>query len=336
MTERPILMSAPMVRACLREVDPKGQTRRVITPQPEVSAHGNLAGAWLSRPLSGILLPKVADIAIHCDYGQPGNRLWVRETHYRYGKWVRAGKTKAGRPRWRFRAWGGRGVLFAEQGDEQSKAPISLPKKRSEIGWHKRPSIFMPRWACRLVLEVAEVRVERLQGISVADVDAEGLDGYSAAGITHAQRKISPVPEHWIGGADEGLSYCRPCGEKEIKNLEKKNPGKEYTLDGGYRTEGDGQAFCETCRCHLDNSFTGYGCESELDHFDQYGFDVDNPSDCLSFQNILAASVWKGGEHSERVRKLAYRALWDSLNKARGFGWEKNPWVWCVSFRRAA
>ena len=86
----------------------------------------------------------------------------------------------------------------------------------------------------------------------------------------------------------------------------------------------------------LPDEFTDYACGSELDHFEENGFDVNSASDCYSFQNILAASLWKGGEHSEQIRRLAYRALWDSLNAERDLGWKVNPWVWVISFRRAA
>jgi hypothetical protein len=131
MTERPILMSGAMVRACMREVDPKGQTRRVVMPQPEVSEQGNLTGAWLRKPLDGLLLPKVADIVIHCPYGKPGDRVWVRET------FCFRGETAEGRDRYRYRA------------DENPATD----------GWKWTPAIHMPRRACRLVLEVTGVRI---------------------------------------------------------------------------------------------------------------------------------------------------------------------------------
>ncbi len=82
MKERPILFSGAMVRALLRDVDPKTQTRRVVKPQPEVSEKGNLMGEWLRRPLDGLILPRLQDIAIHCPYGAVGDRLWVKESFW--------------------------------------------------------------------------------------------------------------------------------------------------------------------------------------------------------------------------------------------------------------
>lgn len=317
--ERPIIFSGPMVTACLREIDPKSQTRRVVKDE------------WQGLPLHEPAYQ--ADALKKCPYGQPGDLLWVRETTAIIGvdgctvSVARAERMPAGKT---LAQTDGGLELIRVTPEEAAWASHRVDPER----W--RPSIYMPRWACRQLLGVVDVRVERLQEICAADVEAEGLDHHTAAGVTTAESKISAVPEHWIGGSDEGLSYCRPCGEKEIKKLEAKNPGEEYTLDGGYRTEGDGQAFCETCQCYLDNSFTDYACGSELDHFDQYGFDVNSPSDCHSFQNILLASLWKGGKHSDRIRRLSYRALWDSLNAKRGFGWKSNPYVWVISFRRSA
>ncbi len=77
MKEIPILFSAAMVRALLDGT--KTQTRRVVSPQPEVSDNGNLMGEWLRRPLDGLLCPRLQDITIYSPYGQPGDRLYVRE-----------------------------------------------------------------------------------------------------------------------------------------------------------------------------------------------------------------------------------------------------------------
>jgi hypothetical protein len=87
-TERPILMSAPMVRPILDGT--KSQTRRVIKPQP---THFNPAGApRRARP------DRSPSDVVRCPYGRPGDRLWVREEHYRFGHWepVPGVKTKTG------------------------------------------------------------------------------------------------------------------------------------------------------------------------------------------------------------------------------------------------
>lgn len=131
MRERPILFSGPMVRALLD--GRKTQTRRVVKPQPV----DPFDGAQLRTAVSAYAL------AGPCPYGEPGDRLWVRET------WAKAG----------------------EQGDRvEYRADTADPKAGK---W--RPSIFMPSWASRITLEVESVRVERLQDISEADARAEGV-----------------------------------------------------------------------------------------------------------------------------------------------------------------
>jgi hypothetical protein len=154
MVTRPILFGGPMVRAIL--AGRKTQTRRVIR-----YAHADGLGLWTAPPLGGYFAEHVfgacyAKLA-PCPYGVPGDRLWVRE------------------------AWAdhvgpfgeSRFALYRADGDERAGP------------W--RPSIFMPRWASRITLEVTAVRVERLQQISEEDAKAEGMefDGTWWLGGTH-------------------------------------------------------------------------------------------------------------------------------------------------------
>lgn len=173
MTERPILMSAPMVRALLAGT--KTQTRRIAKPvkHPDL---GNLYDPGvLGRE------PKHV-IERACPYGQPGDRLWVRET------WGVGSRPDP---------WGGfdgieyRADVALLQDDIEllpcykvvTPDDVCLGDYRS--GW--RPSIHMPRWASRITLEITEVRVQRLQEISEEDAKAEGLsfvaDGCARFGV---------------------------------------------------------------------------------------------------------------------------------------------------------
>ncbi|MDW3683355.1 hypothetical protein RA280_16700 [Cupriavidus sp. CV2] len=152
--ERPILFSGAMVRAILD--GRKTQTRRVVKPQPEVSEQGNLMGEWLQRPLSGLLLPRLQDITMHCPYGQPGGRLWVRET------WAQPTTLDPGPTFYR-----------ADYPDSVLGKYENLPPADA-ITW--KPSIHMPRALSRILLEVTAVRVERLNDCSEADALAEGID----------------------------------------------------------------------------------------------------------------------------------------------------------------
>lgn len=153
MRERPILFSGPMVRAILD--GRKTQTRRVVTPQPNV-VHAIHADASITTNL----IFRSGDQRIHCPYGQPGDRLWVRETFAPFP------------PVFGSKLWG---IIYgADAAQVEREAPDTYrPMLYNYERWY--PSIHMPRWACRLVLEIESIRVERLQEISGEDAVAEGV-----------------------------------------------------------------------------------------------------------------------------------------------------------------
>lgn len=146
MKERPILFSGPMVLAILE--GRKLQTRRVVKP---------------SRAIDYEAASRGADAAWACPYGQPGDRLWVRET------WALEDCGEDGkRVVWQAdmaAAWLMPGNVLGEI--------YYLPSDHNPGRW--RPSIHMPRWASRLTLEVTDVRVQRLQEISEEDAQEEGI-----------------------------------------------------------------------------------------------------------------------------------------------------------------
>lgn len=186
MNEHPILFSTPMVKAILE--GRKTQTRRIIKPQPTTAHFDTSANppTWYD----GIK-------ELQCQYGSEGDHLWVRET-WRYTS-DRVGEPVA--PEFEYRA--------------------NYSGVRNTGKW--RPSIFMPRAAIRLTLEVVAIRVERLNNISEEDIRAEGTP------------TPNPPPNNWMDD-----------------------------------------------------------------------------------------SKWRA--------TFAY--LWDSINEKRGFGWDTNPWVWVVEFKR--
>lgn len=170
MKERPIIFSAPMVRAILD--GRKTQTRRVINPQPTVSEQRlRELGAWaddltLSEQVNAAF--QAGCIDARCPYGRPGDRLWVRET------------------------WQHTPTLAADlQGPVMYRAHCE--ERPRPLAW--RSPIHMPRWASRITLEVTGVRVERLQEISEADARAEGCAGGHGA-IPEYGYSASPV-EHY-------------------------------------------------------------------------------------------------------------------------------------------
>lgn len=150
MADRPILFSAPMVRALLD--GRKTQTRRILKPQPtsHVWRHGwSLEdGATWSDKTTTRKIPFWA-----------GDRLWVRE----------AFRGSKGYDTYPPRGWSHWPVHYEADG-----APD--PRDELEMNGRLRPGIHMPRWASRLTLIVTDVRVEQLQEISEADAIAEGVE----------------------------------------------------------------------------------------------------------------------------------------------------------------
>jgi hypothetical protein len=110
-------------------------------------------------------------------FGQPGERLWVRESFFAFGRWETRFNAGKGRDeRYFVDLTRVRGLAWRYEADD---GPGADPHARREAGaapaWHKRPALCMPRAASRLVLEIVSVRIERLQEISAGDALAEGI-----------------------------------------------------------------------------------------------------------------------------------------------------------------
>ena len=176
MNTRPILFSSSMIRAILD--GRKSQTRRVVKgsinglhhngwPLHELRSYAN----W---PLSGLrevdpdAMVAVFDIQcavddtrierVRCPYGTIGDRIWVRET------------------------WAVERCCDDESPSQiESHYPVTYladaPRDQMHAAFQgkSRPSIFMPRWASRITMEITGIRVERVQDISEADARAEGM-----------------------------------------------------------------------------------------------------------------------------------------------------------------
>lgn len=193
MKERPILFSGPMVRAILD--GRKTQTRRIVKPQPVPegsSAYGGTRQGYVWKPETlnrswndddkdpyknpSQSVMATAALGVECPYGVSGDHLWVRET------WAAPHAFDGHKPshipsgtRWHYAASEDRGGLL----------------------W--RPSIHMPRVASRMSLEIAEIRVERLQDISEADAKAEGIRTWT---------KDGEVEKFWPCDPCEGDMKC--------------------------------------------------------------------------------------------------------------------------------
>ncbi|EPM55904.1 hypothetical protein A264_21769 [Pseudomonas syringae pv. actinidiae ICMP 19071] len=148
--ERPILFSAPMVRAILS--GQKTVTRREVKKPAALDC---LAAGFEPAFLA---LPGNADL---CPYGRVGDRLWVREA------WQADAQVNEIAPR---ELSLGEPIQYPADGaSRQTGCSMITPGKT-------RPSIHMPRWVCRILLEITDVRVERLNDISQEQAEHEGVD----------------------------------------------------------------------------------------------------------------------------------------------------------------
>jgi hypothetical protein len=165
----------------------KSQTRRVVKWQgPKKHPHDfNLAFIDNPAGVKRLCVPyehpndgtPSIDSPAHrhyCPYGDPCDRLWVRETFWAYGHWEQRYSEKKGRKEWHFVD---QTVAMDRIYQYSDPTPDNLRRHRrdSQPAWWKRPAIHMPRAASRIDLEITGVRVERLQNCSEADARAEGI-----------------------------------------------------------------------------------------------------------------------------------------------------------------
>lgn len=172
MKEHPILFSTEMVRAILS--GRKTMTRRILKPQPWYGSHIPGGPHFIWPPGSGQRFnaktsengnwyvmqedfqPRFSKL---CPYGKVGDELWVKET-------------------WGIDAWLNGNPVYCYKADNVNHRPESFVEDEfgamKQSGW--KPSIHMPRAACRIFLEITDIRVERLQDISEEDAIAEGVD----------------------------------------------------------------------------------------------------------------------------------------------------------------
>lgn len=178
MSDRPILFSAPMVRALLD--GRKTMTRRIIEPHdPPAKDHSIVRSGHLFTP-----------------HHQVGDRLWARET-------------------WQTHSWASDCVTIRYAAEKQTAGFTAqveqIPYPNGEKTAFKyyppkgpnfwRPSIFMPRWASRLTLIVTSVKVEQLHDISKEDAIAEGIertDSHFCGGSAYRNYLASGDDVKWL------------------------------------------------------------------------------------------------------------------------------------------
>lgn len=180
--ERGMIFNGEMVRAILE--GRKAQTRRIMKPQPEPCP---LGGHWWPSNVFKTMLHVENEmqngeggwgglVGDACPFGDVGDRIWVRET-------------------------------FASGLCTKTTLAYRATHKREDLeeGWNETikwtPAIHMPRWASRILLEITDVRVERLRSMSQDDARAEGViaaSGPMEAGLAFRELWDSIYgPESW-------------------------------------------------------------------------------------------------------------------------------------------
>ena len=172
MKERPILFNAEMVRAVLD--GRKTQTRRVLKQvHTTFKLYGMIGDEQSLSQRFRREIPNAhpQDVVVRCPYGKVGDRLWVRETFCECS--VTGTNIIQGVP--------------VEQDAEyiEYRADGQEADAQGEPRW--TPSIFMPRAASRINLEITDIRVERVQDISEKDAEAEGVEQWCDGGYDIAQ-----------------------------------------------------------------------------------------------------------------------------------------------------
>lgn len=166
---RPILFSAPMVCAILAGT--KTQTRRVVNPQPQKC---HMVSRDMASPSGYSLIADAYDDEyLTHRFGVSGDLLWVKET------WnVGADKHNF---YIEYRA-DSDGVAHQHDRSKLTAAEDVVLERWQDKVQEWNPSIFMPRWASRITLEITGIRAERLQAITPQDAIAEGLKGITKDG----------------------------------------------------------------------------------------------------------------------------------------------------------
>lgn len=163
MKERGMIFNAEMVRAIL-------DGRKTITRRIVKLSHERGMVNPVVRGRNGEISSITCRLApMLCPFGQPGDRIWVRET------WAEAG---ASAPELK---------LYRANYPEHVPSHYENVPPVDEIRW--TPSIHMPRWASRITLEITGVRVERLNAISEEDAMSEGV------GHLYKYDESKPIPK---------------------------------------------------------------------------------------------------------------------------------------------
>jgi hypothetical protein len=182
-----ILMKPSMNEAIRREVNPKTVTRRIMKPQPPDEYERLLVGHYNPTKVNkdGEQYPGEEVYGAYTDDGEwgqmfryhPGQVVYVKETHYRYGWWDKDGLTPAGKQKYRFVADSGMEPIFPSDLTE----PLLTVDGKEDEGFFLRSPLFLEAKYARTFLEIISVRPERLMEITEEDAIREGAPGIATS-----------------------------------------------------------------------------------------------------------------------------------------------------------
>lgn len=236
MKERPILFSAPMVRAILE--GRKWQTRRVIKnmpPQPSANCHERYTqfhnapyfDTYCDQDKTECNPQGKGDYwcwwqvdnrqclpVVKCPFGKPSDRLWVREA---FAEWKLYGGRK--------NKWEGREHYW---GNIIYRASFGAALSTICEGFTKwKPSLHMPRWASRITLEITDIRAEKLQDISEEDAIAEGAQYFPDIPVTSSGYH----PPRWSMKKPVSTMVCLSSARMAFANfINELHGGKNWNL----------------------------------------------------------------------------------------------------------
>ena len=215
MRQLPALFSTPMVKAILE--NRKTMTRRTkglseLNMLPDTVFLSGTQHTANSKDIAFIFKPcidvmDIGSIIVKPQY-QIGDQIYVKESYYAYGYWKIDGKTKTGKEKLKFIDCTSK--CFYKY-DYYPNIPETVEFDRSQEGWWKRNSLFMPKKAARIWLECTGVRCERLQSISSNDCISEGIlplkNGASFDCHTQKYFDYSKPKQHFPEGLDPFWSF---------------------------------------------------------------------------------------------------------------------------------
>jgi hypothetical protein len=273
----------------------------------------NPRSGWVLRSRDGRGTWNDRTKPVHCPLGQVGDRLWVKEPH----------------------SFVSGSILYEDV--KYSDGAVKARKTDAVVAHSDEslPARQMPRWAARAILEITDVRVERLRCISDEGIKATGYTHFEAeAALAPLAKRAKARPQHWLSGdgIDEAISWCRRCAEKEAAKIGKAEK-KEIRVDGGYDVQDeDGVRFCEGCGHIVEFHLTEFGMLSYIQEFEKDPV-VKNPVDAYELSRYFETDEKHYPEIEQRLRRLGFRVVWDAAHGKKGFAWEKDPWNWIVQFR---